>query len=100
MGEKNKKKTISLRRGYRKGGEGCHGRKGEGREEKWGKREDSGVVGTGKKKTSRWKEGRGLGKKRGTMEKNVTKAKTEGIGRKEEKECLHSWASAHRGKWG
>jgi len=49
MGEKNKKKTISLRRGYRKGGEGCHGRKGEGREEKWGKREDSGVVGTGKK---------------------------------------------------
>jgi len=54
----------------------------------------------GRKKTSRWKEGRGLGKKRGTTEKNVTKAKTEGIGRKEEKECLHSWASAHRGKWG
>jgi len=42
----------------------------------------------------------GLEKKRGTMEKNVTKAETEGIGRKEEKECLHSWASAHRDKWG
>jgi len=49
MGEKNKKKTISLRRGYRKGGEGCHGRKGEGREEKCGEREYRGIVETGKK---------------------------------------------------
>jgi len=69
MGEKNKKKTISLRRGYRKGGEGCHGRKGEGREEKCGKREDSGVVGREKRKQVDGKKGGGWERKGGQWRK-------------------------------